>query len=216
MSRTEDSDFSQGDPPAFIPQHNSNSSAQGDRTDPNKNDSRQRRRTKHDAMRTVEPLHPSTSTEDSLNKRPSKTHRNPNADSSSFHKGFLSLLSTTNEENYHVEQEGDGEKTNTATLFDLRIQDRLRVGKLIEELTETTDVVDTLKKQMDANKIRFRKRKSDLMKKVDALGEKCEMLKTEKQQLQDKYLAALRNLEDNVSTISEQFESSVREIRDLR
>jgi chromosome segregation ATPase len=108
--------------------------------------------------------------------------------------------------------------TLTATIFDLRLQDRKRVSEMITELALTTENLAQLQENYDvisAREAKYYSKSSQLMKKVDVLNEKCQKLEDEKVQMKEKHFESLTTLNNTVTNISNQFESSVTEMKTM-
>ncbi|ODM95993.1 ATP synthase subunit delta [Orchesella cincta] len=119
-----------------------------------------------------------------------------------------------------IEKTSDGDKDSdnvkSSTIFGLRSEDRYRVLKLIEELVDAQETADKLRQKLDDEKTDFREKRSALMKKLDILSEKHEKSLSNIQRLKEKHSHSLQMLEDKISTVSQKFEASLVDIKELR
>lgn len=90
---------------------------------------------------------------------------------------------------------------------------------MVSQLASTTQRLETLEHDFEIlsrKEAKYKDKSSQLMKKVDVLNEKCERLEDEKIQMKDKHYESLTTLHKSVSTVSDQFELSVKETQLLR
>lgn len=98
-------------------------------------------------------------------------------------------------------------RTKTATIFDLRQEDRQRVAELINELASTSQNLAQLEENHEVvcrRGAEYQEKAHKLMKKVDVLNEKCQKLEGEKLQMKDRHLESLMALNKSVTHISYQ------------
>jgi len=112
-----------------------------------------------------------------------------------------------------------GARTATATIFDLRQEDRQRVAELINELASTSQNLAQLEENHEVvcrRGAEYQEKAHKLMKKVDVLNEKCQKLEDEKVQMKERHVESLMALNKTVTQISYQFEHSAKELHYLK
>jgi uncharacterized coiled-coil protein SlyX len=106
-----------------------------------------------------------------------------------------------------------------STIFDLCTQDRQRVGHLIKELVESHDRIQELNENLDKaqkSEAKYRHKCSELMKKLDTLGENHQKVQDEKERLKQQHLKSLEVLRNQITAISDRFEASIAEQNKLK